>query len=154
MKNIYVIDACALIDAAQHYNMSKKSFAHIWTTFEQMIQCGELISSTEVLDELKDDDLKIWAKRHQECFLPLTKDIQLKTSEVLAQFPNLIRIRSTANSNADPFLIATAVLYGGSIVTNEKLGDMKTLDCKIPNVCQILKIPYMNLHTFLNNILE
>lgn len=154
MKKIYVIDACALIDAAQHYNMAKKSFSHIWDTLDKMIEQGELVSSTEIMDELKDEDLKSWAKKHKGCFLPLTKDVQDKTSEVLSKFPNLIKIRSTSNSNADPFLIATAVIHGGSIVTNEKLGDMKTQDCKIPNVCQALDIPCMNLHTFLDTILE
>lgn len=154
MKTIYVIDACALIDAARNYNMAKKSFAHIWATLDKLIQSGELVSSTEIMDELKDDDLKVWAKQHKECFLPLTRDVQAKTTEVLSQFPTLIKIRSTGNSNADPFLIATAALQGGTIVTNEKLGDNKTKDYKIPNVCQALNIPYMNLHTFLDQILE
>ena len=154
MKTIYVIDACALIDAARNYNMSKKSFSHNWAALDDLIQNGELISSTEIMDELKDDDLKAWAKQHKECFLPLTRDVQAKTTEVLTQFPTLIKIRSTGNSNADPFLIATAALQGGTIVTNERLGDSKTKDYKIPNVCQALNIPYMNLHTFLDHILE
>ena len=154
MKTIYVIDACALIDAARNYNMSKKSFSHIWAALDDLIQNGELISSTEIMDELKDDDLKAWAKQHKECFLPLTRDVQAKTTEVLTQFPTLIKIRSTGNSNADPFLIATAALQGGTIVTNERLGDSKTKDYKIPNVCQALNIPYMNLHTFFDHILE
>ena len=119
-----------------------------------MIQNGELISSSEVIDELKDDDLKEWAKGHKECFTPLTKEVQEKTAEVLAQFPTMIKIRSSGNSNADPFLVATAAVQGGTIVTDEKLGDHKTKDYKIPNVCQALDIPYMNLHTFLDQILE
>lgn len=154
MKNVYVIDACALINAAQNYNMTKKSFAHIWDALDTMIQKGELISSTEIMDELKDDGLKTWAKKHKDCFVPLTKEVQGKTSEILAQFPTLIKIRSSGNSNADPFLIATAALQGGTIVTDEKLGDNKTKDYKIPNVCQALQIPYINLHTFLDQILE
>ena len=95
MKTVYVIDACALIDAARNYNMSKRSFAHIWATIEDLIRSGDLISSAEIMDELKDDDLKTWAKQHKECFLPLTQEIQAKTSEVLAQFPTLIKIRSS-----------------------------------------------------------
>ena len=154
MKTVYVIDACALINAAQNYNMAKKSFAHIWEALDEMIQRGELISSVEIMDELKDDGLQSWAKQRKECFVPLTKEIQEKTVEVLAQFPTLIKIRSTGNSNADPFLVATAALQGGIIVTDEKLGDTKTKDYKIPNVCQALEIPYMNLLTFLDQILE
>ena len=40
MKTVYVIDACALINAAQNYNMAKKSFAHIWEALDEMIQRG------------------------------------------------------------------------------------------------------------------
>lgn len=154
MKTVYVIDACALIDASHNYNMAKKSFSHIWEAFDNLMQQGQLISSAEILDELKDEDLKTWAKQRRECFLPLTQDIQSKTGEILARFPNLIKMRSIANSNADPFLIATAALKGGVVVTNEKLGDEKTKDHRIPNVCQAMNIPYINLHSFLDTVLE
>ena len=87
MKTIYVIDACALINAAQNYNMTKISFAHIWEALDGMIQRGELISSAEIMDELKDDGLQSWAKQRKECFLPLSKELQAKTVEVMAQFP-------------------------------------------------------------------
>ena len=146
MTTTYVIDACALINAAQNYNMSKKSFAHIWESLDDMIRRGELISSSEIMDELKDDDLQAWAKQHKECFVPLTKEVQEKTTEVLSKFPTLIKIRSTGNSNADPFLVATAALQGGTIVTDERLGDSNTKDYKIANVCQALNIPYINLY--------
>ena len=62
MKMVYVIDACALIDATKEYNMSKKTFSPIWEAFDELISNGQLISSTEILDELKDDDLIAWAK--------------------------------------------------------------------------------------------
>ena len=44
MKTVYVIDACALIDAAKEYKMSKKTFAPIWEAFDELIKKGELIT--------------------------------------------------------------------------------------------------------------
>ena len=41
-------------------------------------------------------------------------------------------MKSTGNSNADPFLIATAVLEGAIIVSDERLGDETTGDYHIP----------------------
>lgn len=154
MKKIYVIDACALINAAHNYNMTKKSFAHIWEALDEMIKRGELISSIEIMEELKDDELCSWAKQRKDCFIPLTKEIQEKAIEVLKKYPTLIKIRSTGNSNADPFLIATAALKDGIIVTDEKFGDSKNKNYKIPNVCEELDIPFMTLHKFLDQILE
>ena len=59
----------------------------------------------------------------------------------------MIRISTKGSSNADPFLVATAILEGGIIVTDEK-------STGIPNVCNMEGIPYMNLNAFLNEILE
>ena len=108
---------------------------------------GTLLSSSEVLEELKDDDIAAWGKQRKEAILPLTFEIQKKTTEILAKYPDMIRISTKGSSNADPFLVATAILEGGIIVTDEK-------STGIPNVCNMEGIPYMNLNAFLNEILE
>ena len=69
MKTIYIIDACALIDAAKEYNMSKKTFLPIWEALNNLIENKELFTSSEIFDELKDDDLLTWAKQHKDFFL-------------------------------------------------------------------------------------
>ena len=89
MKTVYVIDACALIDAAKEYNMSKKTFSPIWETFDELISNGQLITSIEIKDELKDDDLIAWSKKHKEFFVPLTKEIQERVFDVLK---NILRL--------------------------------------------------------------
>lgn len=148
-RRIYVIDACSLIDAAHRYNMSKRSFAYIWDTFNKEIDEGRLLSSSEIYEELKDDDLANWAKQHKHAFLPLTKEIQDKTREVLEKYPNIIKMRSNRNSNGDPFLIATAIVVGGVVVTNEG-----TKHNGIPEICQGLGLEYINLSQYLDEILE
>lgn len=68
MKTIYIIDACALIDAAKEYNMSKKTFLPIWEALSNLIENKELFTSSEIFDEIKDDDLLTWAKQHKDFF--------------------------------------------------------------------------------------
>ena len=75
MMKKYIIDACALIDAAKNYNMSKKTFSNIWETLDKMVEEEHLISSAEILDELKDDDIERWGKQHKKAFLPLSREI-------------------------------------------------------------------------------
>ena len=145
----YVIDACALIDAAKNYNMSKKTFSNIWETLDKLVEEGRLISSAEILDELKDDDIEKWGKQHKGAFLPLSKEIQEKATEILKKYPNMIKIATKASSNGDPFLIATAIVEGGIVVTNEKKNENK-----IPYVCEKMNIEYMDLNGFLNEVLE
>ena len=150
----YAIDTCALIDAAKHYNMKIKRFDFVWTTFNEMIEKGSLVSSIEVLDEIKDDDLLEWSNQHDTLFVPLTDRIQQETANILKDYPTLIKLKSTANSNADPFLIATAKVEDAIIVSNEKLGDEKTNDYHIPNVCKKYNIPCITLDELFFELFE
>ena len=143
----YVIDACSLINASKNYNMSKKTFARIWKTLDTLVDEGSLISNSEILDELKDDDISAWGKAHRDAFLPLTYEVQKKTTEILAKYPDMIKITTRGSSNADPFLIATAIMEDGTIVTDEGTNG-------IPRICNLEGVPWMNLNSFLNEILE
>lgn len=154
MSTKYVIDACALIDAVKNYNMSKSTFLPIWETIDELIISGNLITSSEIKDELKDDELIEWVKQRKKFLVPLTKDIQEKVVEILKEYPTLIKMKSTSNSNGDPFLIATAIIEKGCIVTNEKLGDEKSGDYHIPNVCNKMGVPWMDLRNFLDHIID
>ncbi len=144
-----VIDACALINASKNYNMTKKAFSHIWQAFNELVENGQLISSSEIFEELKDDDIVKWAKEHKDAFLPLSKEVQLKTTEILQQFPQIIKIQTKGSSNGDPFLIATAILEDGIIVTDE--GNKNN---GIPMVCESLGVEYMKLNDMLDEVLE
>ena len=143
----YVIDACSLINAAKNYNMSKNTFRRIWETFDLLVSEGKLVSSSEVLEELMDDDISTWGKTHKEAFIPLSYDIQIKAKEILAKYPDMIKISTRGSSNADPFLIATAILEGGIIVTDEGAGG-------IPGICSKEGIPCIKLNDFLNDVLD
>ena len=143
----YVIDACSLINASKNYNMSKRTFSRIWEILDRLVADGYLISNSEILDELKDDDISAWGKAHKQAFLPLTFEVQKKTKEILAKYPDMIKITTRGSSNADPFLLATAILENGTIVTDEGPSG-------IPKICNLEGIPWINLNGFLNEILE
>ena len=139
MSKKYVIDACALINASKNYNMTKKAFSHIWQAFNELVENGQLISSSEIFEELKDDDIVKWAKEHKDAFLPLSKEVQLKTTEILQQFPQIIKIQTKGSSNGDPFLIATAILEDGIISC------VPAANCYFLGVVRVTKV-YIELH--------
>ena len=150
----YAIDACSLINAAKNYSLKKSTFSPVWERVTDLISEGLLISTVEVKEELRDDDLVEWSKRNDQLFHPLTEEVQTKATDVLRDFPTMIKMKSTGNSNADPFLIATAVLEGAIIVSDERLGDETTGDYHIPNVCRRYGIECITLNDFLDRILE
>ena len=87
----YAIDACSLINAAKNYSMKKETFSSLWKKIDELIESRALISTIEVRDELKDDDLVKWSKKNSQLFLPLREDIQRKATEVLRDFPTMFR---------------------------------------------------------------
>lgn len=74
---------------------------------------------------------------------------QEKFTEILEKYPNMIKIATKDSSNGDPFLIATALIEGGVILTNEKRSENK-----IPNTCDKMGVAHIDLNGFLNEILE
>lgn len=150
--NIYVIDACSLIEASKRYHLDMKIFQSIWDKFGEMFQNGKLISSIEVFDEIKDEDLQEWIKPYKNAFKPLSKEVQENATKILKDYPKIINVQNTkkSSSNGDPFLIATAMCEDGIVVTNEK----KTSEYKIPKICSKYGIPSMDLDEFLKDILE
>lgn len=150
-SRIYIIDACALIDASKNYPLGKKTFQSIWDKIDEMFEEGTLMSSTEIFDEVKDKDISDWLKSYKSNFIPLDESIQKTTKEILDKFPNMININKNkkSSSNGDPFLIATAIEKQGVIVTNEKNGLNK-----IPAVCKAFNIESINLLQFIDEIME
>ena len=146
----YVIDASVIIDAAKLYPMSIEMFNGLWQKFEELFEDGRLISSIEIYDEVKDEDAQKWISKYKKCFLPLSEEVQKETTRILKENPKMINIEKgrKSSSNGDPFLIATAIVNNGVIVTNEKKAENK-----IPNVAQKYGIESINLTDFIKEIL-
>lgn len=75
----------------------------------------------------------------------------MSARKVLRDYPNIINVLNTkkASSNGDPFIIATAMVNEGIVVTQERAGENK-----IPNVCKAFNIPCINLEQFIDEIVE
>jgi len=150
-NKIYVIDACALIDASKHYPLDMDAFKNVWEKISELFENGMLISSSEIYDELKDKDLQKWISKHKKCFVSLNENIQDQVKQVLKQFPNMINLNKNkkSSSNGDPFLVATAIVCKGIVVTNEGKGSNQ-----IPAVSNYFNIKTINLDQFIREIMK
>jgi hypothetical protein len=140
----YVIDTCSLTELRRRY--PDDVFPGAWEAITVMADSGILISSTEVGLELEaqDDLVTDWARKHSFIFVPLFPSIQLKAQEILSDFTNLIDDKNL-KSSADPFLIATAIIKGCTVVTEETPSGKDAKIVKIPNVCATIGISCINL---------
>jgi Domain of unknown function (DUF4411) len=129
-------------------------FAALWQDIDGLIYSGDLIACEVVLQELEvgDDDVYQWARRPR-MFVPLDADIQLAVNNILShpEHCKLVK-RHATRTDADPFVIATALVKDCAVISSEILmmspSPHKT---KIPNVCRDLGIRHL---TFLEFIRE
>lgn len=143
VQTVYVIDTCSLLALTETY--PKDVFPGVWDKVDEMIDDGVLISCDDVLEELasKDDDVLAWAKARSHIFKELDDPIQVSAIEILQTHANLVDVKNN-KSSADPFLVATARVYGGTVVTEENFsgGPEKS---KIPDVCRDYEIDCIDL---------
>ena len=120
------------------------TFPSIWQNLDRLIESESIIASEEVFRETEKqaDDLHDWLKKRQQIFVPVNEDIQTATIEILTKFPNLVNYNKQ-RSQADPFVIATAIVYRKTPVTEETPSQSITKP-RIPNVCQHFGLEYIN----------
>ena len=128
------MDTSAWIDG-WHRDYPPDVFPSIWDFLDGAILLGTIISTEEVYKEtqVKDDDLHNWLKKRKWQFIPISEEIQSIARDLLFEFPGLVDFRRK-RSQADPFVIATAIHMGGVVVTGE-IASKKPKKPKIPDVC-------------------
>ena len=140
----YIIDTSALISLEPYY---LDVFPSLWGHIEGLVTEGRLVAPQEVQIEIHDkydDGLNKWAKKHKNMFID-KKDIQTKVKQIQNWHPGLTK-KDNPQIDADYYVIALAQYMGGwTVVTDE--GRRKNR-LRIPDVCEKLKIPCVNLHNF------
>lgn len=142
-QEVYIIDTCSLVAMSETY--PKDVFPGVWEKVDGLIDQGAILSVEDVYEELssKDDEVFQWAKLRGSIFKGLGSSIQNSAIEILQTHANLLDLKNN-KSSADPFLIATARVHGGVVVTEEDFsgGIHKS---KIPDVCRDYKVECINL---------
>lgn len=101
--------------------------------------------STKSIESLKkkDDVAFQWLKARRSIVVGLNTAIQQQVTTILAVHGRLVDTRKN-RSSGDPFVIALAQVRGLSVVTGEKPSGLIAKP-NIPDVCDALKIPWMNV---------
>lgn len=140
---LYCVDTSGWLDGWQRY-YPRDVFPSLWDRIEVAINSEEIIVSEEVYRELerKSDDLHDWVKARKQMLVALDEPIQLRATQILAEFPRLVDTQR-GRSQADPFVIATALEKGAIVVTGEVLtGNLEKP--RIPDVCQAKGVRCIN----------
>jgi hypothetical protein len=141
---LYSVDTSALITGRRDV-LPAQTFGTFWHNVEVIIRRGDVRAVDVVRDELRsrDDDTRKWASQQTGLFVPLRREIQLATREVLRAHPRLTGVAKNRNG-ADPFVIGYAIALGGTVVTEER-HEGSTNRPRIPVVCDLMGVPWTNL---------
>lgn len=133
-KPKYIIDTSSLTQMRRTYPIDV--FPGAWDKLDSLAASGVMLSVENVYEELKsqDDIVFEWAQKFVHIFIPLDESIQTKVRQILKTHKTLLDLKKI-RSEADPFVVASAILNGCTVVTEEKPsgGPNKS---KIPDVCK------------------
>lgn len=144
----YSFDTSALLNGRRD-RLPPETFRTVWVNIEEAIAAGNVRAVEVVRDELgrRDDEVSQWAARQHGLYLSLDPDVQGATKEVLASHPRLMGKGGGRNA-ADPFVIGLARARGGVVVTEETMSGNLSRP-RIPDVCDALVVPCVNLVGFI-----
>jgi hypothetical protein len=148
----YVFDSNSIAALSHYY---PKRFPTFWGLFGAAVEAEEVISVREVSKELANHSymqpwLADWLDVHKSMFRIPTPEEMIFVGEIfkVKTFQALVgeKQRLRGSPVADPFVIASAKVLDGIVVTQEVKKDG---GAKIPNVCDHFEIRWTNLEGFL-----
>ncbi len=144
----YCLDANVLIQAWQKY-YSPRFCPDYWTLLNELGINGVIFLPQHVYEEIvrTEDDLSTWLKSSNIPIHAIDERVTFFLKEMFAADPShqYLVDNTKQRSLADPWVIAHAMKEKACVVTKEeKVTALNTNRIKIPNVCDNMKIKWLN----------
>jgi len=150
MQPPYLFDTSSFRVLGHYY---PDRFPTFWKRFAESVQAGRVLSVKEVYNELEryaDNLIWPWAQAQKHVFAPPSDEEAAFVGTIfgVGHFQQLIGGKQLLQGRpvADPFLIASARVRKGCVVTEE---ENKPNGAKIPNVCGHFNVHCTNVEGFL-----
>ncbi len=141
LRNIkYIIDTSSILSQKDDEPHRRKINKTLWKYIDDFISEGRIVTCSEIIEEVNEKDLKQWFSSLNGIILPIDDEVQKNVKKVVTTNPQLIDFKQV-KSSGDAFLIATAMKYNLTVITEES----KKGEKKIPFVCKALKVPCVDI---------
>lgn len=143
MAALYCLDSSCII-AAWDERYPPENFPAFWAQMDKALTGGMAVVPEAVIDELdkKSKDAANWIKDRGNSIVGYEPDVQREAKAILATHPKLVMVKKVGFA-ADPFVIATAIVRGLAVVSEEGRGSPNKPH--IPDVCQAKNVDCMRL---------
>lgn len=148
---MYILDKNIFLTLGNYY---PKRFPTIWERLNHLVQEKKLWSVKEVKRELDINCpflyVEEWVTAHKHIFRNPTDGELRIVAEIFKNrhFQTLVKRQNLLKGLpvADPFIVASAKANRSLVVTQEKYAENGV---KIPNVCKVFDVEYINMEQFL-----
>lgn len=129
----YLIDASSVLAQKEDDLFPRRVHKSLWRKIEALVEEKRIVTCSEIDEEVsKDDVVGKWFCEHHCVILPIDDTVQNNVRRIVTEYPRLIEFASSGTSSGDAFLIATAMKYQLTIITEEN----KDRQNKIPYICR------------------
>jgi len=154
----YLLDANTYIQAKNEYYQMDVCPGY-WDWLDQQFASDSLASVSMVYKELKEfgDELSDWVKERKVQFLDVSDEVtQVYFSEIAEYVVQIGNLKPGNLENflegADPWLIAKAREINANVVTHEVLAPESSRKVKVPNICEVFGVEYINTFQMLRTL--
>jgi len=136
----YIIDTSAVLSQKPNEIHRRTRFKSLWKNIDELIKQQIIVLSTEIVEEIDDNDIKDSLKKQNCRIIEVDEEVQANVAKVVTTRPGLIDFKQN-KSSGDAFLIGTAMKYGLTVITEEN----PDKQFKIPKVCECLGVNCINI---------
>jgi hypothetical protein len=152
----YCLDANVLINAWNKY-YSPRFCPDYWKLLDHLGEQARIFLPQMVFEEITrtEDDLCNWLKSSKIPVHSITEPVAQCLKEIYAADPLHVYLvdNTKQRSLADPWVIAHALHEGACVVTKEeKVTAVNSARIKIPNVCDNMKVRWINDFQFVEEL--
>lgn len=141
---VFCLDSNVFIQAWNDY-YAPDQCPEYWEILDELARNGQIFCCEEVKREIekKDDELCAWLKARPHFVQGITTEIQQHLRTVLDKYRFLVNSRKD-RSMADPWVVAHAIASAAVVVTKEMPAGENAKNPKIPDVCNGMKVGWIN----------
>ncbi len=139
----YIIDSSSILAQKSKDFLPRQVHRSLWEMIDKCIEDKIIVTCSEIEEEVKNDnEVGKWLGSKQCVILPIDDEVQRNVRKIVTEHPKMISFSGeNGSSSGDAFLIATAMKYKLTIITEENKGKQN----KIPSICKFYEIPTKNI---------
>jgi predicted nucleic acid-binding protein len=136
----YIFDTSSFLSQKDNELHRRRLYKKLWENIDELIRQGYITTCSEVKEEIKDEGIIEWFTSVNCQVLDIDDVVQTNVIKVVTTKPELIDFKQV-KSSGDAFIIATAMEYNLTVVTEENKDSPK----KIPQVCKALGVKSVDI---------